>query len=209
MVETKGKRTRGTSSLVREHFSLSHSLGAHVCGEEEARPKDERSFARSETKLVAFRGTRDGADRGDGGTAGQKRITRVITTLINKWASRRENLPSNRAWEADARRSYLRPTSRGPHEDARSLSGPLLSFSRMRLSSIKFLLLPHCLFSFCVSLSPPLLLRLVLLRIQNATCTLRCEDNGALKHALLPLPWEFHVISHLMRITNFAIAKKI
>lgn len=65
----------------------------------------------------------------------------------------------------------------------------LSSPSPICLSSIKFLLLPHYLLSFSVSLSPASL-RLVLLRIQNATCTLRCEDNGALKHALVPLPSE-------------------
>lgn len=65
------------------------------------------------------------------------------------------------------------------------------------LSSTKFLLLAHCLFSFSVSLSPASL-RLALLRIQNATCTLRREDNGALEHALVLLPREFDVISRVM-----------
>jgi len=102
-VETKGERTRRTSSLVREllasRFSLSLSLSlslssllslflshslSRTYAERDSAPRRTRSFARSETKLVAFRGTRDGADGGDGGTAGQKRITRVITTLINK-----------------------------------------------------------------------------------------------------------------------------
>lgn len=57
---------------------------ARMHTEKERRARRTRSFARSETKLVAFRGTRDGVDGADEGTAGQKRITRVITTLINK-----------------------------------------------------------------------------------------------------------------------------
>lgn len=88
MEETKGERTRRTSSLVREYplsFSLTLILSlARAYTGRKRRARRTRSFARSETKLVAFRGTRDGADGGDGGTAGQKRITRVITTLINK-----------------------------------------------------------------------------------------------------------------------------
>jgi len=89
----KERRARGMSSLVRNApLSLSLSLSRSLplsrararARERERRARRTRSFARSETKLVAFRGTRDGADGGDGGTAGQKRITRVITTLINK-----------------------------------------------------------------------------------------------------------------------------
>jgi hypothetical protein len=90
--ERKRERRR-KKERVNEHsfvceetlFSLSLSLFcARTHAEKERRARRTRSFARSETKLVAFRGTRDGADGGDGGTTGQKRITRVITTLINK-----------------------------------------------------------------------------------------------------------------------------
>lgn len=56
------------------------------------------------------------------------------------------------------------------------------------LSSTKFLPLPPSpgITSFSFSL-PRLSPRSALLRIQNSTCTLRREDNGALKHALVPL----------------------
>jgi len=87
--EKGGERKKGWRALFRVRrnavFSLSLSLFcARTHAEKERRARRTRSFARSETKLVAFRGTRDGADGGDGGTPGQKRITRVITTLINK-----------------------------------------------------------------------------------------------------------------------------
>jgi len=65
------------------------------------------------------------------------------------------------------------------------------------LTSTKFLLLARYLGISSLSLSPASL-RLALLRIQNATCTLRCEDNGALVHALVPLLRGFDVISHVM-----------
>lgn len=83
----RAKDEKNELSRERTLFSLSlfffHSP-SHMYAGKKRRVRRTRSFARSETKLVAFRGTRDGADGGDGGTAGQKRITRVITTLINK-----------------------------------------------------------------------------------------------------------------------------
>lgn len=84
MEETKGERNeKNELSRERTLFSLSFSR-ARMCAGRKRCARRTKSFARSETKLVAFRGTRDGTDGGDGGTAGQKRITRVITTLINK-----------------------------------------------------------------------------------------------------------------------------
>lgn len=66
------------------------------------------------------------------------------------------------------------------------------------LASTKFLLLAHCLGVSSLSpfLSPP---RFSAARAFTYTKrTLRCEDNGALEHALVPLPLGFHVIPYVM-----------
>lgn len=83
----KKRRVRGTNC---PSFSLSLSFLPFLAHAREERERERGALEgrgtsrRSETKLVAFRETRDGADGGDGGTPAQKRITRVITTLINK-----------------------------------------------------------------------------------------------------------------------------
>lgn len=109
-------------------------------------------------------------------------------------------MPSNRALEADARRSHLRPTSRASR--GRSLPlwiSPLLLPRASRPPNFSLSLsLSVGIISFSLSLSlllSPVSPRSALLRIQNSTYTLRCEDNGALKHALIPLSREFHVIA--------------
>lgn len=202
----KKRRVRGTNrlplslSLFFLPFSRTHAR------RERGALEGRGTLRRSETKLVAFRETRDGADGGDGGTPAQKRITRVITTLINKWASRRENLPSNRALEADARRSYLRPTSEasGGLRRPRSLSGPLLSLSHVLLLHQISPSSSSSRWSFLLFLSPSLSFSVSLLLLSMAraftytkrdVCTLGREDNGALDHALIFLSREFDAIA--------------
>lgn len=82
--ETKGERNE-FSGEEHSSFSLFLSLLSARAGKREARPKDEELCKkRDETGRIPRDKRRRGRCGGDGGTAGQKRITRVITTLINK-----------------------------------------------------------------------------------------------------------------------------
>lgn len=122
-------------------------------------------------------------------------------------------MPSNRALEADARRSHLRPTSEasGGLRRPRSLSGPLLSLSHRASPppnfSLSVLRLDGHFFSFSLSLPlsfspclllsspppPPLCSARAFTCTKRDVCMPRREDNGALDHALVLLSREFDV----------------
>lgn len=184
------------SSLVRERF-LSLSL-SHIRREGEARPKDEELCKkRDETGRIPRDKRRRGRRRRrNGGTkedhAGDYNINKQMSLEAGEFAIQSG---TGGGREAESPPTNLEGLTRtlAPSLD------PLLSFSRVpllhRISPSRSL--SRYLFSFSVSLSPASL-RLALLRIQNATCMLRCEDNAALEHALVPLPRRFGVISHVM-----------
>lgn len=181
----KKRRARERELSLSLSFSVSH---AHICGEEEARPKDEELCKkRDETGRIPRDKRRRGRRRRrNGGTkedhAGDYNINKQMSLEAGEFAIQ--------SGTGGGREAESPPTNLEGLTRTLAPSLDLSSPSPACLSSTKFLLLAHCLghlFSFSVSLSPASL-RLVLLRIQNATCTFRCEDNGALEHALVPLP---------------------